>query len=94
MIVLPEQRFPEVPRTRTLLGWGLGSRRCFSKVKMAAKGKRAPKTNVFWSKDRILFRHFTHVISMCSSNNIFIKVVNCAKGRDHLFDCKLFFKFR
>lgn len=55
----------------------------------AAKGKRAPKTNVFWSKDRILFRHFTQVISMYSFNNIVIKVVNCVKGRDHLLDCKL-----
>lgn len=61
---------------------------------MAAKGKRAPKTNVFWSKDRILFRHFTHVISMYSFNNIVIKVGNCLKGRDHLFDWKLKFKFR
>lgn len=74
---------------KLLPGWGLGSRRCFSKIKMAAKGKRAPKTNVFWSKDRILFRHFTQVISMYSFNNIVIKVVNCVKGRDHLLDCKL-----
>ena len=33
---------------------GLGTRRWFSKVNMAAAGKRAGRTNVFWSKDRIL----------------------------------------
>jgi len=93
-----EQHFPEFETfaqrcARLDPGWGLGSRRCFSKVKMAAKGKRAPKTNVFWSKDRILFKHFTHAISMHSFNIIVIKVVDCAKGRDHLIDCKLKFMF-
>ena len=33
---------------------------------MAAKSKRTSKTNVFWSRDRILFRHFAVVISMFS----------------------------
>ena len=90
-VALPEQHFSgsKVPRTRLSPGWGLGSRRCFSKENMAAKGKRPPKTTVFWSKDRILFKHFTHMIYVFSFNNIVIKVVNFAEGRDHLFDCKL-----
>ncbi len=38
---------------------------------MAAKGKRASKTNVYWSKDRILFRHFSNLIYMFSSHSVF-----------------------
>ena len=34
--------------------WGLGTRRRFSKVNMAALRKTARKTNVFWTKERIL----------------------------------------
>lgn len=60
--------------SRTAAGdWVL--RRCFSKVNMAAKGKRPSKTNVFWSKDRILsginycFTSGLHDLDYKDSNN-------------------------
>ena len=57
--------------------WGLGTRRWFSKVNMAASGKKSWKTSVFWTKDCILLRGLTSLgVAFYFDNITLIKVLS------------------
>ena len=82
------------PVSRGFKRGSLGTRRWFSKVnmadKMAASGKRAWKTNVFWTKDRILLKHLTILmLSVFVHSVVLMNTVKYMIRRVCRFDCKM-----